>query len=159
MAEGDSHRAPIPVRDVVPGDPPVPITVWPVPAPGDGETMSNAMGVRLVYNFTHPSGQVIDLTTGPQLARAVIAAHRRSHLQAARQVGWGTGYWHVAGTPVVEYAAMGWDECLTELLVQLGDRGLVAIVKMGGERPRGRWTVLVSGKPLGAEPGQWEPVR
>lgn len=71
----------------------------------------------------------------------------------------GTGYWHVAGTPVVEYAAMGWDECLTELLVQLGDRGLVAIVKMDGERQRGRWTVLVSGKPLGAEPGQWEPVR
>ncbi|GAA4574310.1 hypothetical protein GCM10023176_41110 [Micromonospora coerulea] len=58
---------------------------------------------------------------------------------------------------MVEYAAMGWDECLTELLVELGDRGLVATVKMDGERQRGRWTVLVSGKPLDAEPGQWTP--
>ncbi|MDG6108799.1 hypothetical protein [Dactylosporangium aurantiacum] len=75
--------------DVVPGDPPVPITVWPVPAPRRGETMSNGMGVRLVHNLTHPTDLVIDLTAGPQLARAIIAASRRSHLQAARQVGWG----------------------------------------------------------------------
>ncbi|WP_446217360.1 hypothetical protein [Micromonospora sp. IBHARD004] len=51
---------------------------------------------------------------------------------------------------------MGLDECLTELLVQLGDRGLVAIVKMDGERQRGRWTVLVSGKPLGKELVRWD---
>jgi hypothetical protein len=57
---------------------------------------------------------------------------------------------------VVEYAAMGLDECLTELLVQLGDHGLVAIVKMDGERERGRWTVLVSGKPLGGELVRWD---
>ncbi|PGH46350.1 hypothetical protein COO58_04790 [Micromonospora sp. WMMA1996] len=51
---------------------------------------------------------------------------------------------------------MGLDECLTELLVQLGDHGLVAIVKMDGERERGRWTVLVSGKPLGGEFVRWD---
>ncbi|RQX17124.1 hypothetical protein DDE19_12310 [Micromonospora ureilytica] len=51
---------------------------------------------------------------------------------------------------------MGWDGCLAELLVQLGDRGLVAIVKMDGERERGRWTVLVSGKPLGGELVRWD---
>ncbi|MEV4496299.1 hypothetical protein AB0J84_11405 [Micromonospora arborensis] len=51
---------------------------------------------------------------------------------------------------------MGWDECLAELLVQLGDRGLVATVKMDGERERGRWTVLVSGKPLGGELVRWD---
>ncbi|WP_328373730.1 hypothetical protein OHQ88_05895 [Micromonospora zamorensis] len=51
---------------------------------------------------------------------------------------------------------MGWDECLAELLVQLGDRGLVAIVKMDGERVRDRWTVLVSGKPLGGELVRWD---
>ncbi|GAB3864232.1 hypothetical protein GCM10029963_74310 [Micromonospora andamanensis] len=73
----------------MPGDPPVPITVWPVPAPARGETMSNAMGVRLVHNLTHPSDLIIDLAGGPQLARAVIAARRRSHLHAPRQVGWG----------------------------------------------------------------------
>jgi hypothetical protein len=89
MTDKNHHRAPVPVGDVVPGDPPVPITVWPVPAPQQDETMSNAMGVRLVHNLTHPSDLVIDLAEGPQLARAVIAAHRRSHLQAPRQIGWG----------------------------------------------------------------------
>ncbi|MCZ7423750.1 hypothetical protein O7605_30005 [Verrucosispora sp. WMMA2121] len=89
MTDSNPRRAPIPVGDVVPGDPPVPITVWPVPAPAVGETMSNAMGVRLVHNLTHPSDLIIDLAGGPQLARAVIAAGRRSHLQAPRQVGWG----------------------------------------------------------------------
>jgi len=89
MTETHHHSAPVPVGDVVPGDPPVPITVWPVPTPLRGETMSNAMGVRLVHNLTHPSGLVIDLADGPQLARAVIAARRRSHLTSARQVGRG----------------------------------------------------------------------
>ncbi|MFI5489225.1 hypothetical protein [Micromonospora echinaurantiaca] len=51
--------------------------------------MSNEMGVRLVHNFTHPSDLIIDLAKGPQLARAVIAAHRRSHLHAPRSAGWG----------------------------------------------------------------------
>ncbi|SCE87012.1 hypothetical protein GA0074695_1755 [Micromonospora viridifaciens] len=51
---------------------------------------------------------------------------------------------------------MGWDECLTELLVQLGDHDLVAMVKMDGERERGRWTVLVSGKPLDGEFVRWD---
>ncbi|MER5337985.1 hypothetical protein [Micromonospora sp. NPDC002717] len=89
MTDKNPRRAPTPVGDVVPGDPPVPITVWPVPAPQEGETLSNAMGVRLVHNLTHPSDLIIDLAVGPQLARAVIAAHRRSHLHAPRQVGWG----------------------------------------------------------------------
>ncbi|MEU8264843.1 hypothetical protein AB0C02_30045 [Micromonospora sp. NPDC048999] len=58
-----------------------------MPAPHQGDTMSNAMGVRLVHNLTHPGELIIDLADGPQLA--VIAASRRSHLQAARQTGWG----------------------------------------------------------------------
>ncbi|MEV0429663.1 hypothetical protein [Micromonospora sp. NPDC050495] len=89
MTDRNPRRAPVPVGDVVAGDPPVPITVWPVPAPQASETMSNAMGVRLVHNLTHPSDLIIDLAVGPQLAQAVIAAHRRSHLQAPRPVGWG----------------------------------------------------------------------
>jgi hypothetical protein len=83
------YNAPVPVGDVVAGDPPVPITVWPVPAPRRGETMSNGLGVRLVHGFTHPGELVIDLTCGPQLARAIINARRRSHLQSPRIVGWG----------------------------------------------------------------------
>ncbi|MET8912482.1 hypothetical protein [Micromonospora sp. NPDC004551] len=89
MTDTNRHSAPLPVGDVVPGDPPVPITVWPVPAPKPGETMSNAMGVRLVHNLTHPSDLIIDLAEGPQMACAIIAADRRSHPQAARQGGWG----------------------------------------------------------------------
>ncbi|MEU9742570.1 hypothetical protein AB0E12_25645 [Micromonospora chersina] len=89
MTDTNRHSAPLPVGDVVPGDPPVPITVWSVPAPQPGETMSDAMGLRLVHNLTHPSDLIIDLAEGPQLARAIIAAHRRSHVQAVRQVGWG----------------------------------------------------------------------
>ncbi|MEV0903085.1 hypothetical protein [Actinoplanes sp. NPDC049802] len=67
----------------------MPITVWPVPAPRRGDTMSTAMGVRLVHNLTHPCDLVVDLARGPHLARAIINAHRRSHLQDARVVGWG----------------------------------------------------------------------
>ncbi|MFC3499892.1 hypothetical protein ACFOOK_02730 [Micromonospora krabiensis] len=50
--------------------------------------MSNQMGVRLVHNLTHPGDMVVDLAHGPQLARAIIVARRRSHLPA-RQLGWG----------------------------------------------------------------------
>jgi hypothetical protein len=97
-----NHRAPHPVGDMVSGDPPVPITVWPVPAAQPGETMSNAMGVRLVHNLTHPSDLIIDLTAGPQLARAIIAAGRRSHLQETRPFGWG---WQEAALIVTGWPA------------------------------------------------------
>ncbi|MEV1332655.1 hypothetical protein AB0J20_24125 [Micromonospora costi] len=43
-----------------------------------------------------------------------------------------------------------------ELWVQLGDNDLLGIVKMDGEGERGRWTVLVSGKPLGEDPVRWD---
>ncbi|MET8355058.1 hypothetical protein [Micromonospora sp. NPDC005206] len=127
MTDRNVHRAPVPVGDVVPGDPPVPITVWPVPAPQEGETMSNAMGVRLVHNLTHPCDLIIDLAEGPQLARAVIAAHRRSHLQAARPVAWG----REAATLIVT----GWpvaDACPVEFFLRcrarLAPGGCVAVL-------------------------------
>ncbi|MGR6318880.1 hypothetical protein [Micromonospora soli] len=109
MTDTNRHSAPLPVGDVVPGDLPVPITVWPVAAPQPGETMSNEMGVRLVHNLTHPSDLIIDLADGPQLARAIIAAHRRSHLQAARQGGWGreAARLIVTGWPVDNIASPG----------------------------------------------------
>ncbi|GAA1625525.1 hypothetical protein ACFQY4_35200 [Catellatospora bangladeshensis] len=111
MTDNTNHQsAPVPVGDVVSGQVPVPITVWPVPAPRKGDTMSNQLGVRLVHNLTHPGELIIDLADGPQLARAVIAASRRSHLNAVRQTGWGreparlivTG-WPVDGMTPVEF--------------------------------------------------------
>ncbi|WP_239090703.1 hypothetical protein [Asanoa iriomotensis] len=73
---------------MVPGDPPVPITVWPVPAPHPGETISHPMGVRLVHNLTHTSDLILDLTVGPQLTRAVIASRRRRHPGPTDAAGW-----------------------------------------------------------------------
>ncbi|BCY07315.1 hypothetical protein [Actinoplanes sp. L3-i22] len=100
MTERKHRQAPVPVGDMVSGDPPVPITVWAVPAPRAGETMSNALGVRLVHNLTHPADLITDLTAGPQLARAIIAARRRSHLQDTRTVGWD---WHTASLIVTSW--------------------------------------------------------
>ncbi len=133
MTERKHQQAPVPVGDMVSGDPPVPITVWPVPAPQRGETMSNAMGVRLVHNLTHPSDLITDLTAGPQLARAIIAAHRRSHLQDARPYGWD---WHTAtlivtGWPTSDPAEPGdfFDRCRASLV----PGGCVAVLLPHGD--------------------------
>jgi hypothetical protein len=130
MTDRERHQAPEPVGDVVSGDPPVPITVWPVPAPKVGETMSNALGVRLVHNLTHPSDLITDLTTGPQLARAIIAAHRRSNLQDSRPLGWD---WHeptliVTGWPTAEPGDF-FDRCRSSLV----PGGCVAVVLPHGD--------------------------
>ncbi|MFI1995305.1 hypothetical protein [Actinoplanes sp. NPDC020271] len=133
MTERKHQQAPVPVGDMVAGDPPVPITVWPVPAPMTGETMSNAMGVRLVHNLTHPSDLITDLTAGPQLARAIIAARRRSHLQDIRAVGW---EWYeatliVTGWPPHEPAEPGefFDRCRASLV----PGGCVAVLLPHGD--------------------------
>ncbi|UQU66811.1 hypothetical protein COUCH_11310 [Couchioplanes caeruleus] len=133
MTERKHQQAPVPVGDMVSGDPPVPITVWPVSAPMRGESMSNAMGVRLVHNLTHPSDLIIDLTAGPQLARAIIAAQRRSHLQDTRTVSWD---WHTAtlivtGWPPSEPAHPGefFNRCRTSLV----PGGCVAVLLPHGD--------------------------
>ena len=111
----------------------MPITVWPVPAPMRGESMSNAMGVRLVHNLTHPSDLITDLTAGPQLARAIIAAQRRSHLQDTRTVGWD---WHeaaliVTGWPASEPADPG--EFFARCRTSLVPGGCVAVLLPHGD--------------------------
>ena len=133
MTDRPHQQAPVPVGDLVPGDPPVPITVWPVPAPNPGETMSNAMGVRLVHNLTHPTELITDLTCGPQLARAIIAARRRSHLHDDRPLGW---HWHMAtlivtGRPTSDPADPGefFDRCRTGLV----PGGCVAVLLPHGD--------------------------
>jgi hypothetical protein len=133
MADRKHQQAPVPVGDMVSGDPPVPITVWPVPAPNTGESMSNAMGVRLVHNLTHPTDLITDLTAGPQLAHAIIAAQRRSRLQDTRTVGWD---WHeatliVTSWPPGEPTDPGefFDRCQTSLV----PGGCVAVLLPHGD--------------------------
>jgi hypothetical protein len=76
MTEPTRSPAPPAVGDIVPGEPPVPITVWHVPAARAGETMSITLAERLVSNFTHGRRLVLDVTDGEQLSRAVRAARR-----------------------------------------------------------------------------------
>lgn len=61
-------QQPDPLGDVVPGDPPVPITVWHLPRPPKGTPVSPAMVRRLVVNYTRPGAAVLDLTANGQLA-------------------------------------------------------------------------------------------
>jgi len=56
--------APDPVGDVVPGDPPVPITVWHLPKPRQGTAVPASVIRRLVLNYTHPGAPVLNLTAG-----------------------------------------------------------------------------------------------
>jgi hypothetical protein len=77
MTEPTRIPAPDAVGDIIPGEPPVPITVWYVPAAHAGETMSVTLADRLVRNFTRGRRLVLDLTVGEQFARAARAARRR----------------------------------------------------------------------------------
>ncbi len=54
---------------MVPGDPPVPITVWHIPRPPAGTLVSAALVRRLIVNYTRPGAHVVDLTAGGHLAR------------------------------------------------------------------------------------------
>jgi hypothetical protein len=58
---------PDPIGDVVPGDPPVPITVWHLPRPRPGTLVSVGLARRLIANYTRPGGRVVDLSTGARL--------------------------------------------------------------------------------------------
>ncbi|MCZ7424157.1 hypothetical protein O7607_00290 [Micromonospora sp. WMMA1949] len=128
MTDKKPRRAPDPVGDVVPGDPPVPITVWPVPAPQAGETMSNAMGVRLVHNLSHRSDLIIDLAVGPQLARAIIGTQRRAHLILADpgERGPEPATLIVSGWPPHDAAAP--EEFFTRCRTRLRPGGCVAVL-------------------------------
>jgi hypothetical protein len=59
--------------DVVPGDPPVPITVWRTPAAEAG-VMSTRLAARLLAAYTRRGDTVHDATFDPEFARAVTAA-------------------------------------------------------------------------------------
>lgn len=109
MTEPSPSRVPEPIGEVVPGQPPVPMTVWAVPPPPRSATMSLPMAQRLVANFTHPHELICDLTSGPQLARATMSARRRSRPHHAGNLHHGrepaalvVAPWPLAGVEPVE---------------------------------------------------------
>ena len=67
--------------DLVPGDPPVPITVWRTARSGDDQstTIGVRLASRLVAAYSRPGDAVIDLTDGHVLADACRRGYRRHH--------------------------------------------------------------------------------
>lgn len=55
--------APDPEGDVVPGNPPVPISVWHLPRPPGTPLVSADLTRRLIANYTRPGATVLDLTS------------------------------------------------------------------------------------------------
>jgi hypothetical protein len=131
MTEPTRMPAPEAVGDIVPGDPPVPITVWYVPAARPGETMSITLAERLVANFTHGRRLVLDVTRGEQLANAARAARRRYARYTAQDLS--------TGTDLAALIVAGWPQEYTEPTAFLADcatrlmaGGCVAVVLGAG---------------------------
>ncbi len=132
MTEPIRMPAPEAVGDIVAGEPPVPISVWYVPAARASETMSVPLAERLVANYTHPRTMVIDLTEGEQLARAVTTARRRHvrHRPADLACGRGRAALIVSGWPVGQATA---DGLLADCAARLVVGGCVAVVIRTGD--------------------------
>jgi hypothetical protein len=86
MSDSTHRGAPDPYGEIVPGTPPVPLTVWHVPAPARSRTLSLPLAQRLVAGFTHRHDLVLDLTTGPALPRAAMSARRRLRRHTAARL-------------------------------------------------------------------------
>jgi hypothetical protein len=63
--------------DVVPGDPPVPITVWRTPSADPAGGMSPRLAARVLAAYSRRGDTVYDATADPTFAHAVVAAGRR----------------------------------------------------------------------------------
>jgi hypothetical protein len=74
--DGAVELADSPDVDLVPGDPPVPITVWRTPA-GDGTDLSPRLAARLLAAYTRAGDMVFDATADRVFADAVDTAARR----------------------------------------------------------------------------------
>ena len=68
-----------PYTDLVPGDPPVPITVWRTPAGDDQATIPPRLATRLVSAYSRPGEAVVDLTDDQALTRAAADGARGHH--------------------------------------------------------------------------------
>jgi hypothetical protein len=65
--------------DLVPGDPPVPITVWRTPAGDDQSSIPTRLAQRLVSAYSRPGEVVVDLTNDHAFTAAATAGGRRHH--------------------------------------------------------------------------------
>jgi hypothetical protein len=65
--------------DLVPGDPPVPITVWRTPAGDDQSTIPTRLAQRLIAAYSAPGEVVVDLTDGHALSGPAVAGGRHHH--------------------------------------------------------------------------------
>lgn len=140
-----NRSAPVPIGDVVPGDPPVPVTVWPVPPPRAGETMSAALGYRLVQNLTYPRDLVVDLTIGQQLARAIFASRRRRQIPKGRLAGSEPAALIVAGWPSMRPHLA---ELTERALHRLRPGGCLAVVHRHGD-PSIQPQIIAAGRAAG----------
>ncbi|MEV4539309.1 hypothetical protein AB0J82_36605 [Asanoa sp. NPDC049518] len=70
-----------PVVDAVPGDPPVPITVWRTARSNDDHaaTIPARLAARLVAAYSRPGDPVVDLTADHALAPSCTVGRRRHH--------------------------------------------------------------------------------
>src|SRR5436190_1364876 len=68
-----------PYTDLVPGDPPVPITVWRTPAGDDQASIPPRLATRLVSAYSRPGEAVVDLTDDQALTRAAADGGRGHH--------------------------------------------------------------------------------
>src|SRR6266508_3520456 len=77
-----------PYTDVVPGDPPVPITIWRTPAGDDQSSIPTRLAQRLVSAYSQPGEVVVDLTDDHALTAAAAAGgrHHRGWFTAAAAV-------------------------------------------------------------------------
>jgi hypothetical protein len=62
--------------DVVPGDPPVPLTVWRTPAGGDPTPIPDRLAYRLLAAYTTPGDTIIDLTGAAAIATVAATGSR-----------------------------------------------------------------------------------
>ncbi|MFY1700181.1 hypothetical protein ACN28G_00205 [Micromonospora sp. WMMA1923] len=88
MSEHSSSRpaprggtSPVPSMDLVPGDPPVPITVWRTARSGGDQhaAVSGRLAYRLVAAYSRPGDTVVDLTDGHVLDSACLRGGRGHH--------------------------------------------------------------------------------
>jgi hypothetical protein len=136
--------------DSVPGDPPVPITVWRTPASDDGGLLGHALAARLLAAYTRRGDTVLDATASqaggdPALAGAAAAAGR-----ACRAIPRRGG----EGIDEAALAACSWP---------LPRAGLIdPVFTLGGLRrrlrPGGVLTMIVPAPPPGAGPAELGPA-
>jgi len=129
--------------DLVPGDPPVPITVWRTPAATPGG-MSERLAARLLAAYSRRGDAVHDATGDAGFARAVTAGGRRPLAGAGR-----------GGDPagLAALVLTGWP---------LPDRGIDPVITLGALRrrlrPGGVLVAVVANPTPGAGPVEAGPL-